>query len=469
MRILLANPPVQYLHTTTFLLPSIPPVGLLSLAAVARRHGDVRVVDSARALLERDAALREAAAFNPDVIAVSVHFPPDGPAACALIEALDEALPGCTIVAGGPVPTFLPEPFLRAGARHVVLGEGEQTFDELLEAIGSDPARAGEVPGTCHLNHDEGTVFAAPREQLAQLDPLPLLPMDLIPPYPAVSHRGRAAAMETVRGCPFTCEFCSTPAFWKTVRYFSNDRILEQIDDFHHMGVTEVFFVDDLFGSRRDKYVDLLLRIVARGYPMRFGGCMRADLVVRWPDLTRLLGEAGFYLINVGFEEYRPEVLEAIGKRSSAEANRAAARALRRLGITVLGSHVFGVPGESVPQMLRSVGGGIRNSDLFRLSMYTPDFGSPLYDRLVSEGTSFRDDLQRQSYWHYNFEDGRSPAGLQTLFFLSQLAYYSSPRTVLDGLGLRGRAQGRLTRRAYYSAAMFTLFGGLRRAGVRLL
>ncbi|GAB4288624.1 MAG: hypothetical protein Kow0090_00940 [Myxococcota bacterium] len=470
LRILLLNPPLQYLHTTTFMLPNIAPVGLLSLAGVAEKRGcDIRALDSALAPHFSNTALKEATAFNPDIIGVSVHFPPDALRTWEMVGELREALPKSIIIAGGPIPTYIPETFLHSGCDCVVVGEGEESFAELISVISEGGREFSQVRGLCLLDDKGNLLRTAPREPINDLDSLPFLPFRLLPPYPALSRAGRASAMETLRGCPFACEFCSTPSFWGRVRYFSNERILAQLDIFREQRITEVFFVDDIFALHPEKYIALLEEIIRRDYRMAFAGCLRADYAVRYPELVSLMAKAGFYLLNVGFEEYNDDALAAIGKRTSREVNLFASKILRKNGIVVLGSHIYGAPGESEEELSDSVKTGIKNSDIFRMSIYTPHLGSPLYERLKRTGVYFNGGLERQSYWHYNIEDDKDGWKMQRRFLVEQLRYYFSLRTMARGAGLEGKIKGRLVRRAYYSAGMFAVFAALRGLGIKVL
>ena len=470
MKVFITNPPIQYLNTTNFLLPNIAPVGILSLAGIADPISEVKIIDNSLKSYFPNSILKEAKKFKPDVIAISVHFPPDTISVCKIISKLKQILPECLIITGGPIPTFLPEPFLKAGAQIAVLGEGEITFKKLLINYKQDRSfKYSNINGIAYKNHKNEIIKTNYQKQITNLNELPFLPYNKLPAYPSVINKGRAASLETVRGCPFKCEFCSTPEFWKSLRFFSNERILEQLNIFKKQNISTVSFVDDIFAAKPKKYLNLLESIIKQNYKMNFFACIRADYLVKYKELASMLKKAGFYLVNVGFEQYDNKALLALGKSTSAEVNLEASKILRQNDILILGSHIFGAPEQSILKMNESVKIGIKNSDIFRLSMYSPQIGSPLFKKLKQKNISFDSSLSKQSFMHYNFNDERNPVKMQQLFFKSLLLYYLSPKTLISATGLKGRNKGILLRRAYFSAGMFSLFSSLRKLGINIL
>jgi len=117
-------------------------------------------------------------------------------------------------IAGGPHPSGAPEETLEF-FDYVVIGEGEETLPELVEAIqkGEDP---GKVPGIAYRAPGTGNIVITPKRRYADLDS-----------YPCFNPEKLRAPIEISRGCPWGCKYCQTPRlFGREVRHRSVDSIV---------------------------------------------------------------------------------------------------------------------------------------------------------------------------------------------------------------------------------------------------
>jgi hypothetical protein len=225
-RVLLINPPQTY-SERSYDYSLYFPIGLMSLAANVRDLCDVSIFDC---LLAEDEVTRlgdELVCYGaraetltkaishakPDLIGVSIPFTAQYENARKTVRACREAAPHVPIVVGGPDPSVRYGAILEEGVGdYCVVGEGEVTFREMIQAFLSDKPIDG-IPGVASRRH--GTVHLEHRPHLLDLDQLEPPAMDLVDVeayrnseflYRNRSQlRKNSISIVTSRGCPYDC------------------------------------------------------------------------------------------------------------------------------------------------------------------------------------------------------------------------------------------------------------------------
>ena len=258
--------------------------------------------------------------------------------------------PAIKIIIGGPQVTFMPAEALRHMPEIDFLcrGEGEEVMLGLAQALsqGTDAAR---VPGLCLLREDE-VIETGPAYGAKDLDtyPSPYL-MDLID----LRHKERAV-MLTSRGCSYDCAFCYTPkASNRRVRFYSPERIIEEMKYLKSKGIRAFWFADTNFSFSRKRLVTLLEAIIREVPGITFWCQTRYDLVNR--ELLSLLKRAGADNVAYGLESANPTVLERINKPIDLERLSEVIRLTQEAGINVELFSMFGLPGETFDQALNTL------------------------------------------------------------------------------------------------------------------
>ena len=246
---------------------------------------------------------------------------------------------GVTTIAGGQhfAGNNVPEA-LSSGIDYVVLGEGEETIHELLQAIESqqDPSH---IRGIAYLR--DGEVVCTPdREPLTDFDRFPF------PDFSLVRYANiRVYPVERIRGCPMQCEFCTVKS---KPRAASAERLLENISylvETH--GAWKFFIVDDLFGQQREDTIRFCGML--RDYQERIGRRLSLTVQIRLdkandPALLAAMREAGVRHVAIGFESPIDEELKAMNKHISSEKMLSLVKVFRRFGFWVHGMFIFGYP-----------------------------------------------------------------------------------------------------------------------------
>lgn len=469
LKILLSSPPFQYFNTSHWLLPNFPAITLAQLAGGLDPRHEVRILDNSHHKLRGHILWPTLDDFEPDIVGFTCMYAPDAPVLWDVARQIKERYPGTKIFAGGSVATHVAELFVHNGFDGVLKDEGDFAIEEIADAIEQGGDDWSHIDGLIWRDRHGGVVENRARALIEDLDRVPFPRRDLLATYPALSYEGgKGTSLETTRGCPYKCNFCTRPTFLQSYRHFSNERVLEDMERVRHEGFLEIIFTDDMFAANVPKAMELAEEMIRRQFGFRLGAAMRADTICKHPELIRLLARAGFILVHVGFETYRQKMMDDLGKNISAEKNIQASSILRENGMFVLASHIFGAKDQNPEMAWDMVRHGIENTSIFRMGILTPHVGSALYQQMVDDGTLLKDDLKSQSYFEYLIDDGRDPKQMQRAFVMTLLAYYFHPRILNATLRDPSKVRRKVLRNAYKGNVFFVLGRTLDRLGVNL-
>jgi radical SAM superfamily enzyme YgiQ (UPF0313 family) len=300
------------------------------------------------------------------------------------------------VVLGGPHVTFVPDEALRH-AGLVVRGEGEGAMNALLD-LWKD--RYVEATHACHasvpnLSWKDASGFSrhnAMAPWITDLDALPVPDFTLADgTADCVIGSRRTVMVQTSRGCPFDCSFCSvTGMFGKKFRYRSVESILKELRRYDRPDHF-VFFCDDNFTANPRRARELLEAMIAEGLKFQWSTQVRTDLG-RDPELVNLMKRAGCHTVFIGFESINPKSLTEMKKNQSLEDIRKAIDVVQGAGIHIHGMFVFGFDGDTWDTVEATVCfARERKLTSVQLLILTPLPGSQLYLQLCAEGriTSF--------------------------------------------------------------------------------
>ena len=154
--------------------------------------------------------------------------------------------PEIVIVLGGPEITNDNAWVFDSGViDYAAVGEGEQTFSELLEAILAGEEGRKLIPGLGRATNPQVPLF---RKPIANLD-------DVSSPYlQGILNAAdeRMLLLETIRGCVFKCKFCYYPKSYDSLYFVSDEKIIANLKHAREAGATEVVLLDPTVNQRKD-------------------------------------------------------------------------------------------------------------------------------------------------------------------------------------------------------------------------
>ena len=276
-----------------------------------------------------------------------------------LARCLRAACPRLVIVAGGP-HVQQADAYLGVDPIDViVLGEGEATFQELL-----DTPRAGwpRVPGIAWLDADGTVAKSPPRARQRDLalipspfDVLELTDADGRPRYDAVTY-------ETTRGCPYRCAFCEwgTGAIGTKMLGFPLERLRRDWEKIVRAGIPNIWLADSNFGALKDdlEKARLICELKERhGLPRTFATSWSKKHSPRVQEIVLMLHEHGllpFY--QLALQTLTPRALELCHRENmAANEYEPIARRMAEAGIPISAELIWGLPGDDLASFERNL------------------------------------------------------------------------------------------------------------------
>ncbi len=318
---------------------------------------------------------------------------------------------GVPVVMGGPHVTEVPDEALGrdGGPRHadaVALGEADETWPRIVE-----DAERGELQETY------APVDAQGKERKPSLKDYPSIPWEtidleqfnVIPKFvgPALARVGggwktfRIIPIESGRGCPYGCEFCTVTGFFgDSIRFRTNQSVVDELLKLKARAKSEggqvaVFFIDDNFAINIKRLKSLLRDIIAAEAQVFWTAQISANLL-RDEELVDLIFASGGRWIFIGMESIDPANLADVNKSFNKPGEYAAV--LDRLAarnILAITSFIFGLDNDT-PGVAQRTLDEIRTwpAGLPVFGQLTPFPSTPLYKRLAAAGR-----LTRPKHW----------------------------------------------------------------------
>jgi radical SAM superfamily enzyme YgiQ (UPF0313 family) len=317
----------------------IEPLGMEYIAAALEARGHQVTIADLRFTRPVEQQLKRA---RPGLIGIAGMHALETDDVLALAAHVRRLAPDVPIVIGGHTAAAYPEPFLSADVDAVVLDDGERAVPEIVEAIEARrPLRS--VRGLAVLDEHGALVRTGDHADTFVLDTVPLPARRLVDgwrkQYACLAHRP-TWLVETARGCPFRCSFCS---IWQLHSRSVRERSIESVcDDMASCG-DEIFIADDLFWYHPSRSRALAMELRRRGIRKRWILVQsRVDLVARNADLLEAWRPvAREFDIFFGLEAATNEALSGLTKDATIDETARGIEVARSLKYGVTGNFVI--------------------------------------------------------------------------------------------------------------------------------
>lgn len=319
---------------------------------------------------------------------------------------------GFKVVMGGPHVTECPDEALGrdGGPRHadaVALGEADETWPLIVE----DAAR-GELKEIYQPERDAKGLDRKP-----SLQPYPSIPWEtlsleqfsLVPKAlrPLMNRMGAGwgsfyvVPIETGRGCPYGCEFCTVTGFFgDSIRFRTNESVVDELLRLkerakRERGQVAVFFIDDNLAINIKRVKSLLRDIIAADAQLPWVAQISANLL-RDEELVDLIAESGGKWVFIGMESIDPKNMADVNKNFSKPGEyKEVLERLARRNVYAITSFIFGMDNDEqgvAERTLSEINSWPPGLPVF--GQLTPFPATPLYERLEKAGR-----LARPKHW----------------------------------------------------------------------
>lgn len=382
-----------------------PPFGICYLAAMARDTGyEAQIVDAEALGFGWQETFREIMGRRPDLVGFTATTPAI-PSARLVAEAIKRENPTIPIVLGGVHATAIPEETLKETDAFdiIVVGEGEITLVELLEALrrGRDLSEvAGLVyrvrSSQTHIGQQDDCqiVRTQPRGLVRDLDTLPEPAFDLLPSLTAYYrvttqsvNRLPALSLITSRGCYAECTFCDTNVTGRTMRAHSAAYVIRMMRRLRRRyGVRCVMFEDDNFLAFRKRLREMGELMQDEKLDMTWSCTSRVDIA--HAETLQLAKRLGCWQVLYGVESGSQRILDFYRKRIKLEETAQAMELSKRAGLYTKGFVIIGNPCETIETLEETRRFLLRIAlDDISITYFTPYPGAEVYRSVERYGT----------------------------------------------------------------------------------
>lgn len=390
---------------------AMPCVGLGYIGAYLDAAGiDVRIVDCQFTKEDPEPVLR---ATPPTLVGIGVDSRtyPRG----LRIAALAKRYGHTTLLGGLHVSLVRAAALEHPAVDYAISGDGEIPTARLIDALDGRIGLA-DVPGLIYRDGGSGGVRVNPND--AEIQDLATLPfpdyrlagIDRFPLYPLV----------TSRDCPYRCTYCTVGNI-SHGRFRSRspaDSVEELLVAKERYGVRGFLVVDENFSFQVDRAVAFCEELIARDVNLPWSAFegMRADCLVRNPEILDLLKRSGCRWIFFGIESAENAILKVVRKGQKFQVIEEATRLARAAGFKVGGFFIVGLPDATYERDLLTVHWAAENLDGATFWMSIPYYNTGLYQWALTNARLLRqpvgDNIVNSLSTMPFYETDAYPAGL---------------------------------------------------------
>lgn len=366
------------------------PLGILYVAASLLREGhEVKFFDGS--FLGHEELMDRVRGYKPKMVGIYSNTPLWNKAkkTAEAVKALDRDI---FVAVGGPYPIAQREAALGEceAIDAAVTGEGEHTAVEIAEKVEKDESLNG-VMGVVY--RDKGGVKVNPsRPLIKDLDSIPFPARHLleepelyVPPLGTYKKKPVATVI-TSRGCDSRCIYCFQIGKERAIRYRSVENVMEELELCVEQGYREVRFLDDTFTGDYDRAMRIAKEIKRRGLDFSWYVSSRVNTVDE--KLLRAFKEAGCWAILYGAESGVQKNLNTLKKGITLDQTRRAVKAAKKAGLKVCLPFIFGIPGETYEEALKTIDFACElDPDFANFHTLAPFPGTELYEKAGEMGT----------------------------------------------------------------------------------
>lgn len=398
MKILLIQPPVAEKNITSFMYP---PMGLISLAAVARENGhEVKIHDCNLYSQSYDEAIKLIKLWKPEIVGITAMTVNIGHG-LEMAKKVKQISRKIITIVGGVHATVAPRDVLKdKNVDYLVIGEGEVVFVKLLESLEKHKS-VNRIKGVGYKTKSK--LFINKKEDLIKdISKLPISAYDLLDfnkyraPY---TSRHPFMSMIRSRGCPYLCTFCGVQSvFAHKYRTQKPDRTIEEIKYLiKNFGVKELSFKDSEFTLDQNNVEKLCDLLIKAKYDLTWNCNGRVNNVSL--KVLIKMKQAGCQSITYGVESGDEQILKNLKKAITLDQVRQAIKLTKKAGLKAVTNFMIGNPGDTPETIEKTIKFAIElDTDYTYFGFTTPFPGTELREQAVKNKWLIRKELDAVKY-----------------------------------------------------------------------
>lgn len=381
------------------------PLGIAYIAGYLESQKiPVRIIDGPALNLSIKAVVEDIVDNKEAVIGITMLTPAFG-IVQNLCNTIKKTYADSIIVLGGPHCTALPEKTLEdiEGADIVCIGEGELAMEAIVRS--EDDSDFDQIQGICFRRNGK-LIRTEKRPYIKNLDIIPppsrhLLPMEKY--HLTASRVSGGAYCPTIivaRGCPFACTYCSR-IFGRTFRAHSIKRIIAEIEALiEEYKITQINIEADTLTVNKKFLNSLCNELINSGINEKIKWTCESRVDTVDEDALRLMKRAGCWQISYGVETGSQRLLDLINKSVSLKQIEDVFRLTQKVGITIRGFFMLGLPTETKSESLATIDFAKKIDPLWaQFTITIPYPGTKMFNDLDKAGEIRTYDWTKYNTW----------------------------------------------------------------------
>lgn len=406
-----------------------PPLGLASIASYLQKKGiDVRIFDTTfnKSFSYVKNFLLD---YKPDIVGIYIDTPMynDAIKVIRILKKFD-----IFVIAGGPHATIMPETLIK-DSDVVVIGEGEETFYQIIE----NKNNLSTVLGIWYKDSESNTFRTKSRKPIINLDKLPPPRRDFFDMgkyikswhyLDSVNPKLRGTTFIASRGCEYNCSFCQPTLrkiFGNIVKKRSPENIINEIIDVRDKYNLNAFFMHDDTITGDKEWLKRFCKLLEEKKVDMVWGC-NARLDNLDEELLKLLYRAKLRIVHIGIESASQRIIDKVyHKGISIKDVKNKVNLVRKLGIKVLCFFMIGAPTETRKEINQTIkfAASLKCSEAsFSIANALPR--TYLYYK-IKENYSLENDFEKYNYYSGRaFHDPAMPDRILKYYLFKALLYF---------------------------------------------
>ncbi|MES2761926.1 MAG: radical SAM protein [Bacteroidota bacterium] len=379
------------------------PLGILYISAFLEKNGyENEVFDSTFSTLDK---LKEKILnTKPDAVAIYTNLMTKLNV-LKIIKFIrsENSLINTKIILGGPEVRNYADNFLNYGADFIVIGEGEETTLELINVLSSHPELdsgshemlnqvqhdLSSIKGIAYLDNGK-VITTAERPLIKDVNTLPFPNRQKIDFTPYLdgwkTHHGYSMmSVNTMRGCPYTCKWCSRAVYGGTYRRRSPQLVAQEmkhIKQTYHPDM--IWFVDDVFTIHHKWLTEFAEEVKKQDAVIPYEIISRADRLNE--EVIKTLKASGCFRVWVGAESGSQKIIDAMDRRVDVMQTRQMINLAKQHGLEAGTFIMLGYPGETKEDIKETIEHLVQsNPSQYTITVAYPIKGTELYNEVKNE------------------------------------------------------------------------------------